>query len=88
VFYNAARFPPEPVDNISDPARLIVQEALRVDIFRSKDCDLGAWPDRTEEVQGGVGAVRGEWVMILPEVSTPLCERATYECDARYRLRK
>lgn len=34
VFHNAARFPPEPVDNGSDPAAgLIVQEALRVDIF-------------------------------------------------------
>lgn len=73
VFYNAARFPPEPVDNSSDPASIVIQEALRVDICSPQDCDLGASPDGTEEVQGGIWAIVGEWVVVLREVSTPLC---------------
>lgn len=65
MFYNAARFPPEPVDNSPDPAGLVIQEALRVDICGPQDCDLGARPDRTEEVQGSIWAIVGEWVVVL-----------------------
>lgn len=73
MLYNAASFPPEPVDNSSNTTSVVVQEALRVDIFSPQDCDLGAWPDRTEKVQGGIWAVVGKWVVVLREVSKPLC---------------
>lgn len=76
VFHNAACFPPEPVDNSSDPAGFVVQKALRIDIFSSQDLDLSAWPDGTEEVKGSVRAVVSEWVMVLQRVSKLLCCKA------------
>ena len=65
MLHNAACFPPKSVDNSSDSAGLVVQKALRVDVFSPQDFDLGAWPDRTEEVQGSVWAVVSEWVVVL-----------------------
>lgn len=84
VLYNAASFPPEPINNSSNPASVVVQEALRVDIRSPQDCDLGGWPDRTEEVQGGIWTVVGEWVVVLREVSIPLCCMVWYESRTIY----
>lgn len=76
MFYNASRFPPEPVDNSSDPTGIVVQEALRVDIFSPQDCDLSGRPDWTEEVKRSIWAIGGEGVVILQRVSSLLCWKA------------
>lgn len=73
MFYNASRFPPESVDNSSDTTGLIVQEPLWVDISSPEDSNLGAWPDGPEKVQGSIWTVVGEWVVVLGDISTPLC---------------
>lgn len=76
MLYNASRFPPEPVDNSSDPTGVVVQKALRVDICSPEDCDLSAWPDWTEEVKSSIWAIVGEGIVVLQRVSNLLCWKA------------
>lgn len=75
MLYNAAGLPPEPVDNGADSAGVVVQEALRINIFSPQDGNLCVWPDRTQEVQGGVWPIVREWVVVLLRVSASLYYR-------------
>lgn len=62
---NAASLPPEPVDNRADATGIIVQEPLRIYVCRAKNSDIDCGPQGTEQVEGSIGAVTNQWIVVL-----------------------
>lgn len=62
---NTASLPPKPVDNRADATGIIVQEPLRIYICRAKNGDIDCGPNGTEQVEGRIGAVINQWIVVL-----------------------
>lgn len=65
VLDDTASFPSEPIDNRADATGIVVQEALGIYVCRAKNGDIDCGPNRAEQVEGGVGAIINQWIVIL-----------------------
>lgn len=65
---DTACFPPKSIDNRADAASIIVEETLRIDVSRTEYGDVDRTPEGTEQVKGSIGAVVGQWIVILKKV--------------------
>lgn len=65
VFHDTASLPSEPINNLTKPARIVVKESLRINIFCAKHLNFNTSPNGPKDIQRGIGAVLGDGGIVV-----------------------